>query len=103
LVRRLEGQGVLPVTICIGALRHFRILHQAATDPAGPGAGIQKARVNFRQKDAMGRQAGQWGVRALEQALAILIETDLTLRSASRAPGMALMERALIRIAMVRR
>jgi DNA polymerase III subunit delta len=103
LVRRLAGQGVPPVTICIGALRHFRILHAAATDPAGPGAGIQKARVNFKQKDAMGRQAGQWGARMLEQAVAILLETDLTLRSASRAPGMALMERALIRIAMTRR
>lgn len=103
LFRRLEGQGVLPVTICIGALRHFRILHAAATDPGGPGAGIQKARVNFKQKDAMGRQAGQWGVRALEGAVAILLETDLTLRSASRAPGMAVMERALIRIAMSRR
>jgi DNA polymerase-3 subunit delta len=103
LVRRLEGQGVQPVTICIGALRHFRILHAAATDPAGPGVGIQKARVNFKQKDAMGRQAGQWGVRMLEQAIAILLETDLTLRSTSKAPGMALMERALIRIAMTRR
>lgn len=103
LFRRLEGQGVAPVTICIGALRHFRILHAAATDPQGPGVGIQKARVNFKQKDAMGRQAGQWGVRALEQAVAVLLETDLTLRSASKAPGMALMERALIRIAMTRR
>jgi DNA polymerase-3 subunit delta len=103
LFRRLEGQGVLPVTICIGALRHFRILHAAATDPGGPSAGIQKARVNFKQKDAMGRQAGQWGTRALEQAVAILLETDLTLRSTSKAPGMAVMERALIRIAMTRR
>lgn len=103
LFRRLEGQGVAPVTICIGALRHFRILHAAATDPQGPGVGIQKARVNFKQKDAMGRQAGQWGVRALETAVAILLETDLTLRSASKVPGMALMERALIRIAMTRR
>ena len=103
LFRRLEGQGVLPVTICIGALRHFRILHAAATDPQGPGVGIQKARVNFKQKDAMGRQAGQWGTRALEQAVAILLETDLTLRSTSKAPGMAVMERALIRIAMTRR
>lgn len=103
LFRRLEGQGVLPVTICIGALRHFRILHAAASDPAGPGTGIQKARVNFKQKDAMGRQAGQWGLRALEGAVAQLLDTDLTLRSSSRAPGMALMERALIRIAMSRR
>ncbi|MBA3908540.1 MAG: DNA polymerase III subunit delta [Rhodobacter sp.] len=103
LFRRLEGQGVLPVTICIGALRHFRILHAAATDPAGPAAGIQRARVNFKQKDAMGRQAGQWTTRALENAISLLLETDLTLRSASRAPGMAVMERALIRIAMTRR
>jgi DNA polymerase-3 subunit delta len=101
--RRLEGQGTLPVTICIAALRHFRILHAAATDPGGPSVGIQKARVNFKQKDAMGRQAGQWGTRALETAVALLLETDLTLRSASRAPGMAVMERALIRIAMTRR
>ncbi len=103
LFRRLEGQGVLPVTICIGALRHFRILHAAASDPQGPDAGIRSARVNFKQKDAMGRQAGKWGMRALEGAVAQLLETDLTLRSASRTPGMALMERALIRIAMSRR
>jgi DNA polymerase III subunit delta len=103
LFRRLEGQGVLPVTICIGALRHFRVLHAAATDPAGPAVGIRSARVNFKQKDAMGRQAGQWGMRSLEGAVGILLETDLILRSASRAPGMALMERALIRIAMSRR
>ncbi len=103
LFRRLEGQGVLPVTICIGALRHFRILHAAASDPAGANVGIRSARVNFKQKDAMGRQAGQWGMRALEGAVAQLLETDLTLRSSSRAPGMALMERALIRIAMSRR
>lgn len=103
LFRRLEGQGVLPVTICIAALRHFRVLHAAVCDPQGPGVGIQRARVNFKQKDAMGRQAGQWGMRALEAAVAVLVETDLTLRSASKAPGMALMERALIRIAMMRR
>ena len=103
LFRRLEGQGVLPVTICIAALRHFRTLHAAATDPQGPSVGIQRARVNFKQKDAMGRQAGQWGVRALEAAVSVLLETDLTLRSSSRAPGLALMERALIRIAMTRR
>jgi DNA polymerase-3 subunit delta len=42
-------------------------------------------------------------VRALEGAVSVLVETDLTLRSASKAPGMALMERALIRIAMMRR
>lgn len=103
LVRRLEGQGVLPVTVCIHALRHFRALHMAAIDSGGAGAGLQKARVFGPRRDQMLRQAGAWGVRNLEVAVALLLETDLTLRSASRAPGMALMERALIRLAMMRR
>ena len=51
----------------------------------------------------MQRQAGQWGRQSLEQALALLVETDLTLRSTSRAPAMAVMERALIRLAMMKR
>ncbi len=103
LVRRLEGQGMAPVTICIGALRHFRSLHIAASDPGGVGAGLMRAKVFGPRKDQMQRQAGQWGMRALEQALALLVETDLTLRSTSRAPAMALMERALIRLAMMKR
>jgi DNA polymerase III subunit delta len=103
LMRRLEGQGVLPVTICIQALRHFRALHMAASDPAGPSAGLQKARVFGPRRDQMQRQAQALGMRTLESSVSLLLETDLTLRSSSRAPGMALMERALIRLAMARR
>lgn len=103
LMRRLEGQGVLPVTLCIQAMRHFRALHMAATDPGGVQAGLQKARVFGPRRDLMQRQASAWGGRALEGAVSTLLETDLTLRSASKAPGMALMERALIRLAMMRR
>jgi len=40
-------------------------------------------------------------VYKLETALGILTDTDLTLRSSSRAPTMAVMERALIRLAML--
>ena len=96
LMRRLEGQGMSPVTICIGALRHFRALHVAVADPA-------KSRLFGPRRDQMQRQATQWGMRSLEQALSLLVETDLTLRSASRAPAMAVMERALIRLAMMKR
>lgn len=99
LLRRLEGQGTAPVTICIAALRHFRTLHLVACDPEG----INKARVIYKMRDAVQRQAKQWGTRALEQALSLLVETDLTLRSTSKAPTMAVMERALIRLAMMRR
>ena len=99
LLRRLEGQGTAPVTICIAALRHFRTLHLVAADPNG----INKARVIFKLRDAVHRQASQWGLRALEQALGLLVETDMTLRSTSKAPAMAVMERALIRLAMMKR
>ncbi len=105
LLRRLEGQGVTAVGLCIGALRHFRTLHSASADPGGAAAGLARARppVFGPRRDIMLRQAAGWGQRALEQALALLVETDLTLRSTSRAPTMALMERALIRLAMMRR
>ena len=105
LLRRLEGQGTNPVSLCIGALRHFRTLHSASADPGGPASGLARARppVFGPRRDIMLRQASGWGLRSLEQALALLVETDLTLRSTSRAPTMALMERALIRLAMMRR
>jgi DNA polymerase-3 subunit delta len=103
LMRRLEGQGILPVTLCIGALRHFRSLHVAASDPGGVSNGMMKARVFGPRRDAMQRQATNWGMRRLEDALALLLETDLALRSTSRAPAMAVMERALIRLTMMRR
>ncbi|MFZ1468532.1 MAG: DNA polymerase III subunit delta [Paracoccaceae bacterium] len=103
LMRRLEGQGVLPVTICLGALRHFRALHVAATDPAGINSGLMKARAFGPRRDQMQRQVQSWSVRSLEGAIAQLLETDMTLRSASRAPTMALMERTLLRIAMSRK
>ncbi len=105
LLRRLEGQGVTAVGLCIGALRHFRTLHSACADPGGAASGLARARppVFGPRRDVMLRQASGWGMQALEQALALLVETDLTLRSTSRAPTMALMERALIRLAMMRR
>ncbi|MCY1128374.1 DNA polymerase III subunit delta [Frigidibacter sp. RF13] len=105
LLRRLEGQGVGPVTLCIGAMRHFRTLHSAASDPGGAGAGIARVRppVFGPRRDRMLKQAQGWGMHRLEQALSILVETDLTLRSASRAPQMAVMERALIRLSMMNR
>lgn len=103
LMRRLEGQGTSAVTICIQTLRHFRSLHVAASDPGGAQAGMNKARIFGPRRDAAQRQASQWGMRPLEAALSLLVDTDLTLRSASRAPTLALMERALIRLAMMKR
>ncbi|MDE3240808.1 MAG: DNA polymerase III subunit delta [Paracoccaceae bacterium] len=105
LMHRLEGQGVGPVTLCIGATRHFRALHAASADPGGPSAGLARMRppIAGPRRDRMQRQAERWGMRRLEQALSILIDTDLQLRSAQSAPQMAVMERALIRLAMLAR
>lgn len=96
LMRRLEGQGVAPVTLCISTLRHFRTLHAAAVNPSS----LSRAwGAPIRRKDAMARQAVKWGAPKLEEALSLLVQTDLTLRSSSRAPAMAVMERTLLRLA----
>ncbi|KGJ18216.1 DNA polymerase III subunit delta [Paracoccus sanguinis] len=105
LMRRIETQGIAPVAICIAALRHFRTLHRIAADPGGVQAGLGKLRPPLfgPRRDRMARQAQSWGMRALEDAMHELVGTDLTLRSSSRAPAMAVMERALIRLAMMPR
>ncbi|WP_347267077.1 DNA polymerase III subunit delta [Paracoccus sp. (in: a-proteobacteria)] len=105
LMRRIEGQGIAPVALCIAATRHFRALHAGAADPGGPGAGLSRLRppVFGPRRERMIRQAQAWGMRALEEALHQLLETDLQLRSASRAPGMALVERVLLRLCMMPR
>lgn len=105
LMRRIEGQGTAPVGLCIAALRHFRALHLAAADPSGPGAGLSRMRppVFGPRRDRMARQAQAWGMAPLEEALSRLLATDLALRSSTTAPAMALVERALIRLAITAR
>lgn len=103
ILRKLEAQGVQPVGLCIGTMRHFRALHAAASDPGGAAAGMSRLRppVFGPRRDRMIRQAQKWGVQRLEQALQVLTETDLQLRSSAKAPQMALAERSLIRLAML--
>ena len=103
VLQKLKAQGVQPVGLCIGATRHFRSLHAACCDPGGASAGIARMRppIFGPRRDRMLRQAQKWGVHKLEQALGILIDADLQLRSSSRAPAMAVMERTLIRLAML--
>jgi DNA polymerase-3 subunit delta len=105
LLRRLDGQGEAPVTLCIAALRHFRALHAAAADPGGAAAGLARARppVFGPRRDRMLRQAQRLGMARLEEALAMLVETDLTLRSSAPVPQLALVERSLVRLSMLAR
>lgn len=104
VMKRLRAQGVQPVSLCISATRHFRTLYAAASDPGGAAQGIGRVRppVFGPRRDRMLRQAQQWGADRLEQALTLLTDTDLQLRSAGQhAPDMALVERTLIRLAML--
>tara|TARA_R110002124_G_scaffold220063_3_gene385839 strand:- start:1479 stop:2504 length:1026 start_codon:yes stop_codon:yes gene_type:complete len=106
LMQRLRAQGVQPVTLCIGLMRHFRTLYAVAAAPGGPGEGINRVRppVFGPRRDKVLRQAQGWGVERLQQALTVITETDLSLRSAAQtAPAMALVERAMIRLAMMAR
>lgn len=105
VMKKLQSQGVNPVALCIGATRHFKTLHAACSDPSGPASGIGRVRppVFGPRRDRMLRQAQNWGMHRLEMALALLTDTDLQLRSADTAPQMALVERMLIRLAMMGR
>lgn len=102
---KLKAQGTQPVGLCIGATRHFRALYAAASDPGGASQGISRMRppIFGPRRDRMVRQAQGWGAAKLEQALTILTDTDLQLRSANQsAPAMALVERALLRLSILR-
>lgn len=102
LIRRLQAQGTNAVALCIGATRHFRTLYSAASDPGGAAAGVGRLRppVFGKRRDQIVRQAQSWGPDKLQTVLTLLTDTDLQLRSAGQtAPAMAVVERALIRIA----
>ncbi len=105
VMQKLRAQGVQPVGLCIGAMRHFRQLHAASSDPMGAAAGMGKMRppVFGPRRDRMLRQAQGWGMHKLETAIGMLTDTDLQLRSTSRAPQMASVERLLVRLSMLAR
>ncbi|CUK11780.1 DNA polymerase III subunit delta [Ruegeria denitrificans] len=106
LIRRLQSQGTNAVSLCIGATRHFRTLYACASHPGGAAQGIGKLRppVYGKRRDRILRQAQGWGAPKLQTALTVLTDTDLSLRSAGQtAPAMALVERAMIRLAMLAR
>ena len=104
VLHRVLAQGGSATGLCIAALRYFRMLHAATCDPEGLSSGLRKLRppVYGSRRDRMQKQAMSWGLVRLEQAIHILLETDLKLRSAGQtAPQMALVERCFIRLSMM--
>ena len=96
VLRRLIAQGVNATTLCIRALSHFRCLHRAAVDTSG------RPQIWGPNRDRMLAQARRLGAERLEAALTVLTDADLSLRSAgAQAPQYAVVERALVRLAML--
>jgi DNA polymerase-3 subunit delta len=104
---RLFSSGAAPVSVAISAGRSFRQLHGLAT--AARDGGLEKALGAMRppvfgpRRTILATQCRSWGVDRLEAALALLSELDLALRSSTPAPQAAMVERALIRVALMRR
>ena len=106
LIDRLDGQGAsLSGLVRVLAL-HFQRLHraQAEMDAAGldPATAMARLRppVFWKQRDAFAAQLRGWPRAAVEEALARITELEVDLRSGRTLPERALIERALMRIAM---
>ena len=106
VMERLFSQGIQPVTICIAATRHFKTLFKVVSHPSGAAQGISKLRPPLfgLQKERLERHAKLWGVDKVKRALKSLTDVDLKLRSADQsAPPFALIERTIIRLAIMAR
>ena len=104
-MQRLVAQGTTPVSLVLAAARHFRLLHAAATARGGPESALNSARPALfgpRRARFLENLRG-WRADRLEAALQTLTDTDLALRSSRPVPAHALVERAFVRIAMLRR
>jgi DNA polymerase-3 subunit delta len=104
-LRTLGGRGASPTGLTIAAGRYFRTLHAAACADGGAEAALSRARppVFGPRRTRMAAQARALGPGEIEKALTQIMETELALRSSRPVPGAALVERLLVRIAMLKR
>jgi DNA polymerase III subunit delta len=95
----------LPTGLTIAAARHFRTLYAASVHPEGPEAALGRARppVFGPRRSRMAAQVRAFGTERLEQALRLIQEADLRLRSGRPTPGPALAERLFVRLARMAR
>jgi DNA polymerase-3 subunit delta len=103
ILSRLKAQGVAPVTLCIAALRHFRALHAAACHPGGPRRACRRnARPVFGpRRDRLKRQVSRWGRPSWKPRSRCWWKPIWPCAPRPTAPQMAMMERTLIRLAML--
>jgi DNA polymerase-3 subunit delta len=102
MIGLLRSQGTIPVTLIIAATRHFKGLFSIISNPGGVSAGASALRppVFGPRKDAVAKQAQNWGAAKIKTAIRVLTAADLQLRSSNQQiPQMALVERVFIRLA----
>lgn len=106
LIERLEAQGSsLPGLIRVLAL-YFQRLHRAQAmmemDGMDPAAAMGKLRppIFWKLRDTFASQLRAWPHRAVEDALTQIGALEAEMRSGRSLPERALIERALMRIAM---
>jgi len=103
LIGRLAAAGIGAAGMLIAAGRHFRQLLglAAARDGIDSALGRLRPPVFGPRRRALAAQARRWGPGRLEIANRLLFQADRTLRSAGDRPDRALVERCLIRLAMM--
>jgi DNA polymerase-3 subunit delta len=105
LIGRLAAAGVGAAGMLIATGRHFRQLLGLAAARDGIDAALGRLRPPAfgPRRRALAAQARHWGPGRLETANRLLFQADRTLRSAGGRPDRALVERCLIRLAMMAR
>ncbi len=103
LIGRLAAAGIGAAGMLIAAGRHFRQLLGLAAARDGIDAALGRLRPPAfgPRRRALAAQARRWGPGRLETANRLLFHADRTLRSAGDRPDRALVERCLIRLAMM--
>jgi DNA polymerase-3 subunit delta len=93
-LRRVVSAGAGAVTLLLGLQRHFRqmLIAQGASG---------RAPLWGARRETIRAQLGRWRRDRLELAARMLYETDARIRSAERAPALALLERCAFRLAMM--
>ncbi|MHA1570070.1 MAG: DNA polymerase III subunit delta [Alphaproteobacteria bacterium] len=103
LIGRLAAAGVGAAGMLIATGRHFRRLLGLAVARDGIDAALGRLRPPAfgPRRQALATQARRWGPGRLETANRLLFQADRTLRSAGDRPDRALVERCLLRLAMM--
>ena len=103
MIGRLAAAGTGAAGMLIATGRHFRHLLGLAAARDGIEAALGRLRPPAfgPRRKALAAQARLWGPGRLEAANRLLFQADRTLRSAGARPDLALVERSLIRLAMM--